>query len=47
MIVKQKKINPKKQKTNKYVDVGTPKIPLSKPTQRKEPEKLEDWHNAS
>ena len=43
----QKKINHKKHKANKYMDFGKPKIPLSKPNTRKEPEKLEDWNNAS
>ena len=39
----------KKHRQKKYlaIDVGKPQVPLSKKSQRRSPEKLEDWIDAS
>ena len=47
--VKSRKHN-KKHRQQKYflaIDVGKPQVPLSKKQERRSPEKLEDWVDAS
>ncbi|GAB4553767.1 MAG: hypothetical protein Tsb0014_47040 [Pleurocapsa sp.] len=43
----QKKVNRNQRQINRHLDVGMPKVPLTKFNNRKEPEKLEDWDGAS
>jgi hypothetical protein len=43
----QKKVNLNQRKINKHLDLGTPKVPLTKFNSTKEAEKLEDWNDAS
>jgi hypothetical protein len=41
------KTNPKKQKRQRVVNIGRPKVPLQFPRTVVKHEKLEDWANAS
>ncbi|MGF1542252.1 MAG: hypothetical protein ACFCU5_17710 [Pleurocapsa sp.] len=42
----QLKVNLNQRQINRHIDIGMPKVPLIKLSEKKEPEKLEDWNDA-
>ena len=46
-IKNNKKINPKKQKRQIFVNTGQPKMPFNQTAKKIKHEQLKDWENAS